>query len=139
MADRYPYINHDVKDERPKRELVKDECARATVAILRGETIEIAAAGTGIPTCAIAAAGHEAYVSLEDYAIGDLVRYAWIGHAPIRTYTAMPTGTNVMADGVGGAVTHVAGVGNWICGKLEDASSGTAGHLVRCAVKQVEA
>ena len=139
MPDRYPYINPLVKDERAKRELVKDECARATVAISRGQTIEILAAGSGIPGCRIALAGHEAYVALEDYAIGDLVRYAWIGHAPIHTVTAMPSGTNVMADGLGNAILHAAGAGNWICGKLDDASSGAGGHLVRCAVKQVVA
>lgn len=139
MAGAYRNINPDIKDERPKHELVKDECARATQDILRGQTIEVLAIGTGIPTCQIAAAGHEAYIAMEDFATGDLVRYRWKGHAPVRTNRAMPTGTRVMADGAGNAVTHVAGAGNWVCGKLEDASSGTANHLVRLMCYQVEA
>jgi len=139
MADAYPNIPANITDERPKHELVKDEAAIAAVALARGQTVALVPGGTGIPTCNIAAAGAKAYVVMEAAAAGALVRLRWIGHAPVRTATAIPTGSLVMADGAGNAALHVAGAGNYYIGELEDAASGQANHLVRLKCMQGEA
>jgi len=140
MADLYPNINPNIKDERGKHELVKDEGFIAVGALVRGQPVQMnTPAGGGIPTVSTAAAGAEAYSVMEDCANGALCRVRMIGHAPFRTNTAMATGTRVMAGGGLFWIAHVAGAGNYYGGRLQDASSGTANHLVSAWVERGEA
>jgi len=142
MADLYPNINPNIKDERGKHQLVKDEALIATAAgaVVRGQPVQMnTPAGGGIPTCQTAAAGAEAYAVMEDAAAGALVRVRMIGHAPFRTTTAMATGTRVMAGGANFWIAHVAGAGNYYGGRLQDASSGVANHIVSAWVERGEA
>ena len=131
-------INPNIAEEAPKHEQVKDEKAIADVALTRGQSAGIVTDATGYEHCGIAAAGAMPFVVMEDVAAGALARLRYIGHAPVRTITLMPSGTLVMADGLGNWILHVAGANNFYGGKLGWPSSGEAGHLVQCWLERGE-
>ena len=66
MALLFPNLNHNIKDEKPKHELVKDEDAIADVAMRRGSTAMIVTNATGEMHATMATAGARAWVVMED-------------------------------------------------------------------------
>lgn len=133
MANVYPNINAAVRDELPKHKLKERESAIAEVAITMGQTITLVQNAAGRPLANLAGAGLQFWVATCDAAAGALVTYEELGVVKVNGGAAFNSGVNLMADGLGNAITHVNG--NWIGGYSRWPCSGL-GHQVEMSVYQ---
>ena len=138
MANVYPNINAAVRDELPKHKLKERESAIADVAITMGQTISLVASANSRPHATLAAAGAQFWVATCDAAVGAMVTYEELGVVKVNAGAAFNAGVNLMADGLGNAITHVAGAGNWIGGYSRWPASGIT-HQVEMSVYQAQA
>jgi hypothetical protein len=134
MGPLFSNLNPNIKDEKPKYELVKDEDSIADDDLVQGNTVEMVTSATGEPHCRIAAAGVRAWVVMEDCKKTFRARLRYLGHAPLIVNAAgVAAGTLLKADGSGGAVAWT--TGTWYIGHSEW-PTGTSGQKVACWVER---